>query len=132
MFCPKCHAEYREGFTRCADCHIDLVPGPPPQPRRPQWPSPMWFLPAVGFYLFGIVFVSQRGNMTADFILFFLFLGMFATQGGTLWMLYQAIRYEERPLRYGLLSLLPFLFVWYYVERYKKRENRDRIPVGFR
>ncbi len=25
MFCPKCKAEYREGFTRCADCIIDLV-----------------------------------------------------------------------------------------------------------
>lgn len=26
MFCPKCKAEYREGFSRCADCDIDLVP----------------------------------------------------------------------------------------------------------
>ena len=25
MFCPKCKAEYREGFYRCADCDIDLV-----------------------------------------------------------------------------------------------------------
>lgn len=25
MFCPKCRAEYREGFTVCADCEIDLV-----------------------------------------------------------------------------------------------------------
>src|SRR6478609_6300772 len=25
MFCPKCKAEYRVGFTRCSDCHIDLV-----------------------------------------------------------------------------------------------------------
>jgi hypothetical protein len=26
MFCPSCKAEYREGFTRCADCDVDLVP----------------------------------------------------------------------------------------------------------
>ena len=26
MFCPVCKAEYREGFTRCADCDADLVP----------------------------------------------------------------------------------------------------------
>jgi hypothetical protein len=26
MFCPKCKAEYREGFSRCADCDVDLVP----------------------------------------------------------------------------------------------------------
>lgn len=24
-FCPKCRAEYREGFTRCATCGVDLV-----------------------------------------------------------------------------------------------------------
>jgi hypothetical protein len=25
MFCPNCKAEYRPGFTRCADCGVDLV-----------------------------------------------------------------------------------------------------------
>lgn len=25
MFCPKCGAEYREGFTQCSDCGIPLV-----------------------------------------------------------------------------------------------------------
>ena len=25
MICPECEAEYREGFTRCADCDVDLV-----------------------------------------------------------------------------------------------------------
>ena len=25
MFCPECRAEYRPGFTRCADCGVDLV-----------------------------------------------------------------------------------------------------------
>ena len=25
MFCPQCKAEYRAGFTRCADCDVDLV-----------------------------------------------------------------------------------------------------------
>lgn len=25
MICPLCHAEYREGFTRCADCDVALV-----------------------------------------------------------------------------------------------------------
>lgn len=25
MFCPECRAEYRSGFTRCADCDVDLV-----------------------------------------------------------------------------------------------------------
>jgi hypothetical protein len=29
MVCPRCKAEYRQGFTRCADCDIDLVYEPP-------------------------------------------------------------------------------------------------------
>jgi hypothetical protein len=30
MYCPRCLAEYREGFTRCSDCRITLLPGNPP------------------------------------------------------------------------------------------------------
>ena len=33
MFCPVCHAEYREGLTRCADCDIDLVATLPVAPE---------------------------------------------------------------------------------------------------
>jgi hypothetical protein len=25
MFCPLCQSEYRDGFTQCSDCHLDLV-----------------------------------------------------------------------------------------------------------
>jgi hypothetical protein len=25
MYCPQCKAEYRQGFTRCTDCDVDLV-----------------------------------------------------------------------------------------------------------
>jgi hypothetical protein len=24
-FCPKCHSEYRLGFTRCTDCGLELI-----------------------------------------------------------------------------------------------------------
>ena len=32
LFCPSCKAEYRVGFTRCADCDIALVEEMPPDP----------------------------------------------------------------------------------------------------
>lgn len=30
MICPQCHTEYRQGFTRCADCEVELVAEAPP------------------------------------------------------------------------------------------------------
>ncbi len=45
MFCPQCNAEYRPGFTRCADCDVELVnelpqyalaDQPPPDPGDPN------------------------------------------------------------------------------------------------
>lgn len=46
MFCPRCHSEYRPGFTRCADCDVELVeslteqkPGSRPAARRPPGPQ---------------------------------------------------------------------------------------------
>src|SRR5215212_10340674 len=36
MICPQCGSEYREGFTRCADCDVELVvPPPPPEVEQP-------------------------------------------------------------------------------------------------
>ena len=29
MYCPKCGAEYREGFHECSDCGVSLVHEPP-------------------------------------------------------------------------------------------------------
>ena len=40
--CPRCGAEYRPGFTTCADCNLPLVPGPAPAtvPRPPTEEAP--------------------------------------------------------------------------------------------
>ncbi len=29
MYCPECGAEYRAGFTECADCRVPLTDEPP-------------------------------------------------------------------------------------------------------
>ena len=37
MYCPKCRAEYREGFLECTDCDVDLVEKLGPQPKMPRF-----------------------------------------------------------------------------------------------
>jgi hypothetical protein len=39
LFCPKCKAEYRESFLRCADCNVDLVPELPPEQEQHTKPE---------------------------------------------------------------------------------------------
>lgn len=36
MFCPQCACEFREGFTRCSDCDVDLVPALPMTGESPD------------------------------------------------------------------------------------------------
>ena len=39
MYCPVCRAEYREGFSECADCGVALVEQLPPD-RGPEPSEP--------------------------------------------------------------------------------------------
>ncbi len=39
MFCPKCSAEYRAGFTECADCRVPLVAELAETKRRDRRPD---------------------------------------------------------------------------------------------
>lgn len=43
MICPKCHAEYRDGFFKCTDCDVWLVSALPnaPSPSRATPRAPM-------------------------------------------------------------------------------------------
>ena len=40
---------------------------------------------------------------------------------GTCWMLYHSVRYEEQPLPFVFLALIPYAFVWYYLTRASHR-----------
>jgi hypothetical protein len=39
MICPECKAEYRQGFTRCSDCDVDLVYALPDAQNLPEAPE---------------------------------------------------------------------------------------------
>ncbi len=41
-WCPKCGAEYREGFARCSECDAALTDAPPPADETPVRPGPEW------------------------------------------------------------------------------------------
>jgi len=45
---------------------------------------------------------------------------------GALWMMYVAIRYEPTPFLFVALAFIPFSFVWYYFERYRKAQHLTR------
>ncbi len=45
MFCPVCKAEYRKGFTRCADCDVELVASlekPPSEDTQDEPATLLW------------------------------------------------------------------------------------------
>lgn len=33
MICPQCGTEYRDGFARCGDCEVELIPKAAPAPE---------------------------------------------------------------------------------------------------
>lgn len=38
---------------------------------------------------------------------------------GSFWMIYKAIRGENKPLSFVLMACLPYAFLWYYFDRVK-------------
>jgi hypothetical protein len=134
MFCPTCGAEYRPNFARCSDCKVDLVPSlaatwkkssDSPQNSRPEQANPVqflaWFLPMASFYVATLLLMFVPSMVHHSFLMVFLFFLLMGGNFGALWMLYQAIRYEEQVGRYVLLSFIPFMFVWYRLVRYRLR-----------
>ena len=126
MFCPDCRAEYRSGFARCSDCHVELVEILPPanpqdlsllENERPEVASTRfflaWFIPmCIYLLLFFGVWVRPFLFQNIYIVVFLMCFTFIASIGG-FWMIYQAVRYERRVEKYVLLSFIPFMFVWY-------------------
>ena len=139
MFCPNCRAEYRAGFTRCADCGAELVELIPPE--SPQTPEPpenerpdlarrshflAWFLPMLIYLALWFGAAVRPVLVRNIFFAVFLMSLSFLNNIGTFWMLYQAVRYEKRVGRYVLLAFVPFMFVWYSLVRVPLRKEFPR------
>jgi len=76
-------------------------------------------LTMVFFYPFKHPFIVEIGR-AAPVIMPLLFLQPVCG----LWMLYQTIRYEPKPLPYVfLVAFVPFSYVWYYIEKVKPRKQ---------
>jgi hypothetical protein len=115
---------------------VDLVEElPPPSPQDPELdlnsrpdltPNRFflaWFLPMCVYILcvFGLI-VRPRILQNFYFGVFFVCLHV-VNVFGSFWMLYQAVRYEKRVVRYAFLVFVPFLFVWYSLVRVPLRKE---------
>ena len=133
--CPRCHAHYREGFIRCSDCGVDLVPQLLPehekQPEldidnRPDlakgWKFGIWFLPMCLELFCGFATIASPAPIKNPYFEFLMVCLAITSNFGCYWMLYQAIRYERRVGRYVVLSFVPFMFLWYVFVRLPLRK----------
>jgi hypothetical protein len=136
MYCPKCRAEYREGFTRCSDCGLELVAVlPPPNLQSPELAENerpdlartphflAWLIPMC-VYAALIFAIGLKPALLQNLFIGVLLISLhFSAVVGGFWMMYQAVRYERRVGRYVLLSFVPFMFVWYSLVRVPLRKE---------
>ncbi len=140
MICPKCHAEYREGFTRCSDCGVDLVVTLPPGVERdlPLGDSKSlghflaWFVPMAVFYLGTLLLVTVPDLSKNQSVVFFVVVWFSIGPLGAYWMLYQVIRFERKVFPLVIFAFVPYAFIWYYLERYRQRREVDRVRLALR
>jgi len=51
MWCPKCRAEFREGFTKCNECEADLIYELPPEEKFEEPPEKEVTLVTIATYI---------------------------------------------------------------------------------
>jgi hypothetical protein len=142
LVCPENAASARELMHQIAEAAVPEEPLPRPANYlwydEPVRSYAFAWLPAVAYFailVFVYIFLeapSESSFHSVSFVDGVVSLVSFASEIGTLWMSYQAIRYEIRPFRFVLLAFLPLSFVWYYYERYLRRSGPRRLPIAVR
>ena len=139
MFCPNCAAEYREGFTICADCKIPLVTEPPQKSNELENDKskgikvfgailillsfPAWFLAIIGGIsnAYGLKTIEDK---VTDLIMRFLFVG---APLGLLFIGFKLLDMENISLILGILELILFFLITFLHGIYWMGEGQDRI-----
>ena len=143
LVCPENATSARELMHQIAEAAVPEAPLPNPanyswydEPVRSYlfaWlPALVYFSILVFGYLFFIEAASEVSLLSPSFVDGVFSFVSFVSEIASLWMVYQAIRYEIRPFRFVLLAFLPLSFVWYYYERYLRRSGPRRLPIAVR
>jgi hypothetical protein len=141
MFCPNCRAEFRFGFTHCSDCQVALIEAIPPWDVRdpaareneaPDAARPRhfltWFVPMAIFVPLLFAVVARPALLKSNYVATILMVLILANNLGAFWMLYQAVRYEKRVLKYVVMAFMPFMFIWYALVRLPLRKEFGNSP----
>lgn len=87
-----------------------------------------WIILALGLSGFALWVVTGPWYPKNSFAIFLLALFFGLSALGGWWMLYVAVKHEKHPLRFVLLALIPYAFIWYYFERFQPGNHRTRVP----
>jgi hypothetical protein len=104
----------------------DDVDGPSERPPTRRYRFYVLIALAYGVAAVSLFAATRSGN---ELLVVPLIILEFASWFGMIWMMYQAVRFEPKPLPYVLLALLPFAFIWYYVERIGAG-SFERVPIA--
>ena len=91
-----------------------------------------WFLAAFYFFITFSAFLNLGTDRPTPLTAVVTTLAVGLDTVGKFWMMYQAIHYEMRSFRYCLMTLVPFTWVWYFVERYQTRRGSEKLPLAVR
>ena len=92
MFCPECKAEYRYGFSRCADCDVDLVPELPPEPEEtPEYVDWVKIISFMNKFLDGLASLRSPLNVL---MVFFTSVIIWLLETGKYWLVMHAFPFH--------------------------------------